>query len=345
MTLTRRSRRSNALRLSVLVLCSCIASIPSAQAEPVRKLSEYVDSKTGVVTAPPGFADNDDCWRSAWFHASVIVLQANDRSTYERLVRDHGIDVSMARTFLAYFRDNCIGDTGWKRATTLRADFSRDQLLPLLYLIGCVKKYGPADCEGTAKAVLQSLVQLDKKHGYVSDTAEGSIGPNLRYVIAVLAEKYDIDYANGNERALYKEAFGLALKAHSIQVQLPGEAGWKGDFSQFNTLALVTLQRLFWGSDDDDVKSWRRHYRQHADKGWGPAFRIVSGREVDDGTIERYYTARIKRSEDNDIVLAQRGHKYLSDSFPTPQLDRGEEEDAWLVLDFPILKALQVAWK
>jgi hypothetical protein len=309
------------------------------------RYDNYIDGVTRVVKAPPGFATNDDCWRTSWFYASVLIIQAHESDLYESLQKDHGIDVSMLQTFLRYFRDNCLDDNGWKRPTSLSTDFSLDQLTPLLYLLACVKTFGPSESQPLAQEILTHLVKLDKERGAVS-ASKGKINDSLRYVIDVLSHKYGIDYIGGTLRGMYKIEFGLALKAHALLVQMPvEELATMDDFSVFNTLALVTLQCIFWTKDDSNVKDWRANYRQHADKRWGPAFRIVAGREVSTNEIDAYRTAHIKSDQDNDIILAQRPHKYISDKFPALQLSQTGGEGQWLVLDYLILKGLELAWR
>ncbi len=189
-----------------------------------------------------------------------------------------------------------------------------------------------------AKDIVARLIALDKSKGAVSNSSQGKLQDNLRYCIDVVAHLYGVHYVDGATRGLYKKEFGAALKAYSHQVQLPGALATQDDFSVYNSLALVTLQGVVWGKDDHDVKAWRANFNQHADKGWGPAFRIVSGRSIDDATIDKYSTMRMSRSQDNDIILGQRPSKYLKGTFPPTSGD-------WLVLDYVNLKGLRLAWQ
>jgi hypothetical protein len=338
------SVRHHLLVLTItLTMCLTVSGRVTLCAD--QRYGQYIDRKTGVVKAPKGFAKNDDCWRTSWFYGSLLVIHAKDPALYKRLKEMHGVDVASIRTFLTYFRDHCLDDKGWKRPTTLTSDFSRDQLVPLLYLLACVKAYGPAECQPLAKTILSHLVEMVKKRGAISAKEHGKIGRNLQYVIDVLSGKYEVPFLDGTERGFCKHHFSLALKAHNAQAQLPGDLATEGDYSVFNTLSLVTVQCIMWGKKDDDVKTWRRNYRIHADKGWGPAFRIVSGRTVRTHDIDAYCNAHITREQDNDIVLSQRPHKFLSGDFPKPQFRQIGKEGEWLVLDFVILRGLQLTWQ
>ena len=84
-----------------------------------QRYSQYVDDVSGVVKAPPGFANNDDCWRSSWFYASLLVIHEKDNVLYHHIAKQHSVDLNQLTTFLRYFRENCVSDEGWKRATTL----------------------------------------------------------------------------------------------------------------------------------------------------------------------------------------------------------------------------------
>jgi hypothetical protein len=193
------------------IVCIVAASVASANA--AQRYDQYINRQTGVVRPPEGFATNDDCWRTSWVYASLVVIRANDQQLYERLKADHGLDISLVKTFLTYFRDNCIGGDAWKRPTTLTPDFSRDQLTPLLYLLACIHVHGPDDCRPAAKDILQDLVRIVKKRGAVSNTSGGNVDGNLRYVIDVVAHKFGVDFVGGTLRGIHKALFSGALKA------------------------------------------------------------------------------------------------------------------------------------
>jgi hypothetical protein len=318
-----------------------ILFIGEARAD-AQRCSQYIDAESGVVKRPEreGWTDpyGDGVWRSSWFYASLLVIRAKDPGVYDRLRTEHGVSTDQAGLFLAYFRDHCTGGDEWKLPKNDSQKFSRDQLAPLLYLLACVHAYAP-EHETVAKDIVTRLIALDKSEGAVSDSPQGKVRDNLRYCIDVVAHLYGVHYVSGAMRGLYKVEFGAALKADSLLVQVPADRlATMDDYSVFNSLALVTLQGVAWGKDDGDVKDWRANYRQHADKGWGPAFRIVSGRSIDDASINNYYTMRMGRSQDNDIILAQRPSKYLKGIFPPTSGD-------WLVLDYVILKGLRLAWQ
>jgi hypothetical protein len=328
-----------------------------------QKYVQYIDQESGVVKRPEGegWSDpfGDGVWRSSWFYASLLVIQNKDGATYDRLKAEHGVDISFSAKFLRFFRDNCISDTGWRLPKHSDQQFTRDQLVPLLYFLMAVQAYAP-DYANIAKDILMSLGRLEEAGRGVSDTSNGRIGRNIGYMIDVLARKYgfvyrtsDMDYwrasaiwnenaAKANRRAAYKKMFTLALEAHEL-------GGWieKGgleasdSYSVFNALGAVSLQAIAWGKEDQDVRDWRSNFRVHAEDGWGPAFEIVAGQTVVDDIIDEYYTAHVTNHQDNDIIMAQRPRK-IRDGILHPR-QKGEEGQ-WLVLDYVVLKALKLLW-
>lgn len=330
-----------------------------------QRYSQYFDAETGVILRPPesaGFEPfGDGVWRSSWFYASLIVIAAKEAATYHKLQHEHGLNVSMAGKFLQHFRDNNIGDGGW---TVPKADqkFSRDQLVPLLYLLETVAAYQPA-FKAAGTDILKSLSKLEEHGTPLSDSPQGSIGRNIGYLVDVLSDdaRYGINYrtsdlpvylvpclgnikcAKGNRRKFYKEMFGWAIQSHQLAGWVQGSTGLKvsDEYSVFNALGAVSLQCAAWGKDDSDVQEWRDHFKMFADDGWGPAFRLVAGRSVADADIDVYYTSNMTRDLDNDIIIAQRPGKIKSGEFQ-PGLPSGP--DRWLLLDYVILKGLQLLW-
>lgn len=236
-----------------------------------------------------------------------------------------------------------------------------DQLVPLLYLL-CTVPYHAEELKDIGRDILKSLGRLEEHHRGVSSAPKGAIGRGIGYMIDVLSDdaRYDMNYrswdlpaylvpclgnikcAKGNRRGAYKEVFSLSLTAQA----LPGWTNIPGvedidEYSVFNALASVSLQCIAWGKGDNDVQDWRSNFGPHADGGWGPAFRLVTGRPVSNEEIEDYYTAHVTRAQDNDIIMAQRPSK-IRDGVLTPNLKGGPEQ--WLVLDYVILKALQLLW-
>ena len=336
------------LSLACAVLVSALAATAGPEVQPQgQRYSQYVDDETGVVKKPErdGFDDpfGDGVWRSSWFYASLLVIQSKDPATYQRLQKDHGVDVAQATRFLRYFRDHCTNGDEWKLPKNNEQKFSGDQLAPLLYLLASVNSYGSSESKEVAKDILNRLVSLDERRHGLSDSHQGQIRDNQRYVIDAVCRMYDIDYIRGFRRDLCKVEFTGALKVLNAQAQSPDpNIATRDDYSVFNTLAVVTVTDLKWGKDDEDVDAWRKNFRVHADKGWGPAFRIVSGRSQDPAEIEEYATAHITRGQDNDIIMAQRPRKYLSGEF-NPSQKGGPGQ--WLVLDYVILKGLKLAWQ
>jgi len=312
-----------------------------------QRYAQYIDAETAVVKRPegPGYDDpfGDGVWRSSWFYGSLLAIRIKDPVAYNRLKAEHGVDVSQAERFLGYFRDNCTSGDEWKLPKKDDEKFSGDQLAPLLYFLANVNLYGSDESKGIAGDVLRRLLALDARRGAVSHSPQGQILDNQRYAIDAVCRMYDIGYLKGLRRDTCKIAFTAALKSRIALAQLPvQELATKEDYSVFNDLAIVTVTDLKWGKDDEDVASWRANFRLHADKGWGPAFRIVSGRSLDDSVIEAYYTAHVTPAQDNDIIMAQRPRYYLSGDFK-PDPDSGPNR--WLVLDYVVLKSLQLLWQ
>ena len=330
---------------------------------PQQKYNQYVDPGTAIIQQPLPWGDpfGDAVWRTSWFYSSLIVIRALDPDTHTDLVAAHDVDAAQAVSFLTFFRDHCLGDNGWEMPKNPGQKFSRDQLIPLLYLLESVSKFAP-EFQDIGKDILRSLVKLEEHGKGVSDATQGAIGRNIGYMIDVLCDdaRYDINYrtsdlsmflipclgnidcAKGTRRGAYKALFSLALNAHKL-------SGWVGtggldvadEFSVFNALAAVSLQCMAWGKDDTDVKDWRENFTVHADDGWGPAFRIVSGRGASDADIDAWADAHVTRDLDNDIISAQRPTK-IRDDILTSGLKGGT--DQFLVLDYVILKALYVLW-
>jgi hypothetical protein len=153
---------------------------------------------------------------------------------------------------------------------------------------------------------------------------------------------YGIDYLRGLRRDLCKFAFSAALVLNNQLAQLPWQDLATMDaYSVFNSLGLISEACVKWGKNDEDVDTWRKNYRVHADKGWGPAFQITSGRSFSVSDVDVYASAYITRAQDNDIIMAQRPAKYLSGEF-TPDTTPGANK--WLVLDYMVLKGFQLLW-
>jgi hypothetical protein len=334
---------------SMASMCLIVASCLPGGAESLgdQTYLQYVDEESNVIKRPQGegWSDpfGDGVWRSSWFYASLIVLKAEDPAAYGDLVQRHGVKAEQAKKFLEYFLANNTGSDEWTLPKNPSQKFSRDQLVPLLYLLAAVHKYD-ADARPVAKDILKKLIELVDEQGGVSDSTQGEVRENLKYVIDVLARKYGLDSVSGATRGVYKNAFSLSLKADNAQAQLPGDLATADGYSVFNRLSLVTLQGLVWGVDDSDVKDWRKNYKVHADKGWGPAFRLVAGRSLSGEDIKKYASAYIKRDQDNDIIMGQRPSKYLAGDFPEPQFGQADADGA-LVLDFVVLSGLHAAWK
>ncbi|QEH39278.1 hypothetical protein OJF2_78930 (plasmid) [Aquisphaera giovannonii] len=311
-----------------------------------ERFAQYLDPESGVVTKPEGEGWDDfygdAVWRSSWLFASLLAIRSGEPATYERLQREQGLDVVQGEHFLRFFRDHCTGGDEWKIPKNDSQRFSGDQLAPLLYLVSSVYAYGSDAAKAVARDLLQRLIGLDERIGALSSSSSGTIRDNQRYVIDINCRMYDIDYLSGPRRDVCKGSFSAALKANNFMAQLPWEElATMDDYSVFNALAVVSVACVKWGKDDDDVDAWRSNYRLHADRGWGPSFRIVAGRSLEDSSIEDYYTAHITREMDNDIIMAQRPHRYLKGDFG-PQLKGGPGQ--WLVLDYVILKGLRLIW-
>ncbi len=340
--------------------------------------TQYIDVESAVVKRPEGegYDDpyGDGVWRSSWFYASLLVIHALDTGTYDWLQTDHQVDASLAGRFLTYFRDHCLSDDGWELPKNPQQIFSRDQLVPLLYLLAAVSAYAP-EFKGVGGDILRSLGRLEEHGRGVSSETKGSIGRNIGYLIDVLSDeqRYDMVYrtsdmtvwrstalfnekqAKKNRRAYYKMMFSLALKAENLGEQfddsltggemfgMPVKVDHLVDeYSQFNTLGAVSLQCIAWGAGDQDVQEWRGNFKVHADDGWGPAFKLVAGRSVSDSEIEAYRTAHVTRAQDNDIIMAQRPSKIRDGTFDLSLTGKSGE---WLVLDYVILKALALLWR
>jgi hypothetical protein len=330
---------------------------------PLQKYNQYLDEESGVIKQPDPWGDpfGDGVWRSAWFYSSLIILRSLNTPLYNTITTTNGINAEGAGSFLNFFSQNCLSENGWALPKNPSQKFSRDQLVPLLYLLGVVNKFAPEFVD-VGKNILHNLIVLEKNDTGLSNTQKGSIGRNIGYMIDVLCDnaRYNLNYrssdltfylvpclgnikcAKGNRRGVYKNMFSLALNAHELGGWIrPSGIDVTDEYSVFNALAAVSLQCVAWGKDDSDVKDWRDNLKLHADDGWGPAFQIVAGRSISDADITAWADAHVTRALDNDIISAQRPVK-IRDGILTSDLKGGV--DHWLTLDYVILKALRVLW-
>ncbi len=319
------------------------------------KIGDYIDPATGVVTNPLENPFGDSVWRSSWLYSSLMVIKGKAPTVYDDISHAHGLDIASATTFLKYFAEHGTGSDGWTVIGSTQK-FSTDQLSPLLYLLECARVFGTTDDQAAATAILTSLLELERVGKPLSDSPSGKIRPNLGYVIDVLCDqdRYNqtyrttdlpiflipcfgnIECARKKRRAAYKEAFSVALTAQSIGADLGQD-----EFSLFNAIALVTLQALAWGPGDEDVKKWRENFHHMASKGGGPAFQIVTGLTANP-SVDSFKTATTCRDVDNDIVMGQRPSKFIDGTYPNPTCGGGSPRT--IVLDYVILKALELAW-
>jgi hypothetical protein len=313
----------------------------------IQQYAQYIDQESAVVKRPEGsgWSDpfGDGVWRSSWFYSSLLIIKAKDAATFQHICGAHGLTESLITRFLSYFRDNCAGVDEWTLPKNPSQKFSGDQLAPLLYLSASVSAFGVDEAKNAAKTVLQKLIDLDRRHGALSDTHQGQIRDNQRYAIDIACRMCGINYLQGFRRDRCKFEFSIAMAANNWMAQLPWQdLATQDDYSVFNALGLVSEACVKWGKDDEDVDTWRKNYRLHADKGWGPAFRITSGRSFSVSDIDIYASAYITRDRDNDIIMAQRPAKYLSGEFKP---DSTPGPNKWLVLDYVVLKGLQLLWQ
>jgi hypothetical protein len=319
------------------------------------KIGDYVDSATGVIRNPFENPFGDSVWRSSWLYSSLLIIKAKAPAVYEEISHDHGLDTASATTFLKAFVEHGIGDDGWTVIGSTQK-FSTDQLSPLLLLLECARVFGEMDTRAAATTILKSLLELERLGKALSDSPSGTIRSNLGYVIDVLCDhqRYDLTYrttdlpfflvpclgniecAHKNRRGAYKQAFSVALTAQAI-----GAALGQDEFSFFNSVALVTLQALAWGSGDHDVKNWRENFHQMAENGGGPAFQIASGATPINPTVDSLRTATTCRDVDNDVIMSQRPSKFLNGTYPNPSCNDSPRTAA---LDYVILKGLELAW-
>jgi hypothetical protein len=314
---------------------------------PTQQYRQYIDQESAVVKRPegPGWSDpfGDGVWRSSWFYSSLLVIKGKDASAFQHICDQHGVTESLIGRFLTYFRENCTGPDEWTLPKNPSQRFSGDQLAPLLYFLTTVNAWGDEEARGATEAILKKLIDIDRHHGALSDTHQGQIRDNQRYAIDIACRMYDIKYLRGVRRDICKFAFSTALALNNQLAQLPWPSLATQDaYSVFNSLGLVSEACVKWGKDDEDVDTWRKNYRVHADKGWGPAFRITSGRSYSANDIETYASAYITRDQDNDIIMAQRPAKYLNGEFG-PDITPGPNK--WLVLDYIVLKGLELLWQ
>jgi len=114
----------------------------------------------------------------------------------------------------------------------------RGSTCPLLYLSASANVFGTDEAKVAAKTILKRLIDLDRRHGALSDTHQGQIRDNQRYSIDIACRMYDIEYLRGVRRKVCTLAFSTALSLNNQAAQLPWqELSTQGDYSVFNALA------------------------------------------------------------------------------------------------------------
>jgi len=130
----------------------------------------------------------------------LYVLSQHDQGTYQQIAKKEKLTLEIARRFLVFFAEKCCTSSG---LTVWKSDqmFSRDQLLPLLYLLSCVNKYdNDADVKAAGKKIVNQLSGFEEiGHGLstsnkVPGPGQSIIGPNISYLIQQLCEQYGVVY-------------------------------------------------------------------------------------------------------------------------------------------------------
>jgi hypothetical protein len=288
--------------------------------------NQYIDAENAVVRRPEGdnWTDSpygDGVWRSYWFYASLLVVSALDAATYDWLQTEHHVDASLAGRFLTHFRDHCLSDDSWQLPKHPEQAFSRDQLVPMLYLLAAVSAHA-SEFEGVGGDILRSLGRLEEHGRGVSSEARGSIGHNISYLIDVLSDeqRYNMVYRTSDMTVCGRPPFStrknqeepadllqgpilprsqgitcLSSSTNPCRVARCSEYPSSWIHCQISArcsmLPSVSLQCIAWGKDDHDVQDWRANFKVHADDGWEPAFRLVAGRSINNAEIEAYRSA------------------------------------------------------
>jgi hypothetical protein len=156
--------------------------------------SQYIDAESGVIKRPEGQGWDDPfgdgVWRTSWFYSSLLILKGKDAALFASLIATHQLTEASIDRFVEYFLTHCTGSEGWSLPKNPSQLFSGDQLAPLLYLFASINQYGSNTAKSAVSEILAKLVQLDQEHGAVSDSHQGQIRDNQRYVIDVVCRMF-----------------------------------------------------------------------------------------------------------------------------------------------------------
>lgn len=101
-------------------------------------------------------------------------------------------------------------------------------------------------------------------------------------------------------------------------------------YTIWNSLGLLTMIAIIRGKENSEVASWRPYFEWYGKNGWGPAYKIVSGKAYGWNDVDWYKNHKTNRLN----IVQQRGSAHKS----SPELG------SILCLDYPILKALEKVW-
>lgn len=100
-----------------LILCLATSACSEAQ-PPAQRHIQYIDAETRVVKRPEVESHDaphrDGVWRSSWYDASLVDIQAKATGVYQRLESEHGVDFARGEPFLRYVRDRRTSGNEWK---------------------------------------------------------------------------------------------------------------------------------------------------------------------------------------------------------------------------------------
>ena len=172
------------------------------------------------------------------------------------------------------------------------------------------------------------------------------INDNLRYPIGKVADLYAVPYKNKTSNCYFYRALQLYHILWSTFKEDKWVKSWMYKMIQkkfgfklkafprpytiWNCLGLLTAIAMIRGRGHKDIKKWRKYFDWFAKNKWGPAYKIVAGKQYTWQEVDWY-----KKHRTNHLnIVEQRG-----------PIHRTKPETGTVnSMDYPILKALQKVW-
>lgn len=306
----------------------------------MNKFVPFIDQYGFVINYETGH-QGDACWQSSWLFSSYLILFGKKSKHYEAIKKEYDSKMEQrVDKFLAHFADSCLlKDRLLVHPEHTSQMFSRDQLAPLLLLLVCVWKYRPL-LIFLGKEIIQHIVALDDRYGHLSPDPRGKIRDNLRYIIAEVADLYEVPYkrskgANFYELTLigYEKIYqwnklcDKNKKKWFVPKKLKTKIPEPAVYAIFNNTAIVTALSLM-----HNKHHFFGHYFRWYAENWPKSvhYKIVARKSYNENEIKWF-----KNKKHNTVdILSERGWQIPNQNF------KGKLE----YLDIPVLRSMQSIW-